>query len=153
MRKNILSIVAVLLSIVAIIISTIALFKVDALKPVHSTENISDVAQQGQTQSAETKHPFDQSLVGDWSGTYKNGRQYVKMKVLEDSTLLIEAQDLERYYLFIGYIENNTTVIERRVQLGRDGYYEGENYVAGYLDEHNPGDGIINYLNHFLKKI
>lgn len=143
MKKNALSLVAIFLSIIAIVISVIALLKVDEMKPVHTAESITAPSQQGQTQSTAAKHPFDQSLIGDWSGTYADGRDYVKMKVLEDSTILIEAKDLQNYYLYIGYIENNTTVIENRVYLGT-----AETYLASdYLAEHDQGDAIKSYLN------
>lgn len=61
MRKNILSVVAIIFSIIAIVISLIALLKVDEMKPVHSTN--SDTASSSSSASTPSQEEQTQDTV------------------------------------------------------------------------------------------
>lgn len=143
-KSNILPFVAIVFSAIAIAISIIAMVKVNNFLQHPTPESISDINNSNQQEDSAPKYQFDQSLIGDWQGAYANGRDYVRMRIMENSDIIIEAKDGKNFYLYYGYIENNMTVIKGRSLIGKD-----ESYTDGeYLKTHEKGEAIETYINN-----
>lgn len=131
MRKNILSIIAIVISVAALAASLYTINVVNDLKNMvlydgniqSSAIDNTDEGQQtpeNETAPSVATHPFDESLVGSWS----NG--YWEMQILEDSTFYLEGADNygqgENKYIYTGYIENNKVLVEYQVNCSLEEY-------------------------------
>lgn len=139
MKNNYLSVLAIILSVVALLMNIFTLSKVNKIQEVFADPYSNEVAEDYSGDESMTSPSFDNTLVGDWSGTVGTTTLYVKMKVLEDSSIIIESQSGSSEYLYTGHIEDGMTVIEHKARIDKD--YD-------YLAEHEPGDAINMYLNN-----
>lgn len=124
MKKNYLSIVAIVMSTIAMVLSIISFIMVKASffadKPVISANNSNY-----QSQESVATHPFPQDLIGTWSDT-----EWL-LTIMPDSSVYIEQLDYENrtkdYLLFaprlyIGYIENNAIMISYKTDSSYEEY-------------------------------
>ncbi len=132
MKRNLLSIIAIILSVIAIAVSAYALHEVRTTTPG----------------SNKTEYSVDKDLIGDWSGTNDMG-ETVLMRILEDSAVVIEDHEYrnsERVNLYIGHIENNVIVFERVCKRKRD-----SDYVSGsLLDEYLNSPSSVELEEYYL---
>lgn len=142
MKNSILSTITMVIAVLALIVSIFAFSKVIRLQkqlPISNQTTATEETEGDEFEGHEDIRSFDKSLVGDWAGSIAGTTQYVRMKVLEDSSIIIESQGGGITYFYVGYIENEMTVIEQRARLGK---------VSEYLAEHEPGDSISLYINN-----
>lgn len=97
MKKNILSVVAIIISVIALLTNFLTLNKVNKLQEqLAYPNNIQETEDYSEDQST-ASHSFDQTLVGDWSGTIAESTLYARMKVLEDSSIIIESLEGQKF--------------------------------------------------------
>lgn len=135
MKNNYLSVLAIILSVVALLMNFFTLSKVNKIQEVFADPYSNEVAEDYSGDESMTSPSFDNTLVGDWSGTVGTTTLYVKMKILEDSSIIIESQNGSSEYLYTGHIEDGMTVIDHRAKID-------------LLEEHEPGDAINIYLEN-----
>lgn len=129
MKKNGISVIAIILSIIAILISALALSKINSIESKLSyTEEQSATVNEEETtnENNNSYHTFDETLVGSWSDTEWN------LDILPDSTVLFEQIDYENRdkvsYLHnaprlqIGYIENDVILISYTANCSKEEY-------------------------------
>ena len=161
MKKNSLSLIAIVLSIVSIAISIVALQKINHLTGGTNSDDV--YQQQDQVDNTKETPQFDSSVVGDWSGT-DNPSTVIRMRILDDSTIIIEdpqAKNSNSTNLYLGHIEDTLVIIEKRSTINFetqiDKIRNGHEYVVGELiDEYlgNPESFELDeyyYASHLSK--
>ncbi len=124
MKKNNISVIAIIFSIVAILISIFSFIKINSIEVQLKAYDTSLVETNDNQESVAT-HPFDESLVGSWTDTDW------KLEIMPDSTVYFELLDNAKTksymsdntpLLMIGHIENNAILISYRANCSKENY-------------------------------